>query len=270
MADFPLPKDMVLSEALGIDSAASSLDTITSGNFTFGSWVELTSSTLSDTDGMVVIISQQDTSQNEVAIKIGVGGAGNEEIIVDRPHGQLNRINATLAFWFPIGVPSGVRLSAQTGTDASGTDIGVGVYLYSNAFTSPIGKSSTIAYGMADDSEGTNVDPGGTVNTKGSYVELDSSTSDDISEFLICISTNDNSSQADATWLLDIAIGGAGSEEIIVTDIYVGGSGVEITKPQIPIPEGIPAGTRISARTQCSITDATDRIIAISINGVID
>jgi hypothetical protein len=272
VSDFPIPKGMTFSESGGVVTATSLLQTVTSGNAdAFGGWSERITSTNQEADGFLLLIELNDTTMNEIAVNVGIGGAGNEEIIVDSINGQIKADLPGLVFWIPVSIPQGSRVSVQAATDGVNIDVGVALYLYSASFGSPQGRAGTIAYGMdgTEISEGTTVDPGGTANTKGAYAELESSTSDDITEFIICFGTADNVAHTSCKWLLDIAIGGPGVEEIILPDILVAQHAQEPTKISIPVPQGIPAGTRIAVRSQCTITDAVDRILTVSLNGVL-
>jgi len=141
------------------------------------------------------------------------------------------------------------------------------VQLFAATFTSPIGRAKTTAYGVSGTS-GTAVDPGGTINTKGSWVEVSASTANSIASFNICIDGNTNTAQAEGNFLFDIGVGGSGSEEIILENMHISSSSFEAANPPIHIQQVIPAGSRIAIRTQSDIADAADRVLSFSINGV--
>jgi hypothetical protein len=272
MADFSLPEGMHFIENGGIVPSTSTTEIVTSGDTdTFGSWSERIASTVSQVDAILVTVDLNDSTHNEIAVNVAVGAAGFEEIVIHSLNVQIKANMPGGYFWCPVRVPVGTRLSVQAATDGNATDVGVALYTYSSSFPSRLGKAGTIAYGMnaTEISEGTTIDPGGTINTKGSYAELESSTSDAISDFIICIGTADNVGHSNCSWLIDVAIGGAGSEEIILADLRIRQHSQEPTKPNVRILESIPAGTRIAVRSQCNIIDATDRLLTISLNGVI-
>lgn len=94
----------------------------------------------------------------------------------------------------------------------------------------------------------TNVPSNATEDTKGSWVELHSSTPFD-SEYLTLVM----SSATQNGWLVDLAIGGAGSEQPIVENLFmecVAKTARFCVQRMIPI--SVPAGSRISARSQSS------------------
>lgn len=99
---------------------------------------------------------------------------------------------------------------------------------------------------------------GGAANTKGSYVELISSTAFQTFSVRIHLNNVDNS---DA--LVDIAIGAAASEQIIVANVPADRATVSRSLT-IPLPLALPAGTRISARVQ-KTAGATDVYSSIEI-----
>lgn len=106
--------------------------------------------------------------------------------------------------------------------------------------------ASRYEVGSFDNSLGVAVFSGATANTKGSYVEVLASAAYDAQGFFIW---TQKAGHSDADVLLDIAIGAAASETIIVNNLMGAGSGNgECTQYYIPIP--VPAGTRVSARAQ--------------------
>lgn len=89
--------------------------------------------------------------------------------------------------------------------------------------------------------------PGGT-NTKGAYTQLIASTSADAVGVMLTINTTGSTM---LFGLLDIAIGGSGSEVVVIPDLPIFRfSGLNTGFVPIFIPVAIPAGSRISARYQ--------------------
>ena len=113
------------------------------------------------------------------------------------------------------------------------------------------------------------VEPGGTANTKGSYVEFAASTTFPIRRIILG-STVLSTSITNATWLVDVAVGASGSEQVIVPDIpFAAGANQDQADPAvIAFDVNIPAGSRIALRSQCSITDVNDRRINFALHGV--
>ena len=88
-------------------------------------------------------------------------------------------------------------------------------------------------------------------NTKGSYVELLASTARNYDAMMI----TESYCQGDADYLTDIAIGAAGSEQVIINNIIRSADDIAVHYGGgiLVFPIQIPAGSRISARCQCSV-----------------
>lgn len=96
-------------------------------------------------------------------------------------------------------------------------------------------------------SEGVLVTASGSANTKGSYAELIAAVSVEV----VALDINLRMTTTNADSLIDIAVGAAGSEQDIISNVLVGGrQGIRTDKMWVPI--RIPNGTRISARIQSS------------------
>lgn len=111
-------------------------------------------------------------------------------------------------------------------------------------------------------SRGTTVTGHASANTKGSYVELTASTAFDADGFLLVASTP----TVAVDHMLDIAVGGAGSEAVVLANLavelyFTGGS------PAVFIPVAIPAGSRVSARVQGSTGGAAIDIALVLVKG---
>lgn len=95
----------------------------------------------------------------------------------------------------------------------------------------------------------------GAANTKGSYTQLVAATDFEAGALLVMLGV----SSAAANYLVDIAIGGAGSEQVLVPDLlYFSGVGGNIGM-HYPLPLHVPAGARIAARCQSTSAAATMR-----------
>ncbi len=91
-----------------------------------------------------------------------------------------------------------------------------------------------------------------TSHTKGAWVEIDASTAFDVT-FLRIGGDNNNTNNTDTGQLLDIGVGTAGNEKVLIANIPCGYSALaEDTHAGFPI--FIPKGTRISGRIQATIT----------------
>jgi len=89
----------------------------------------------------------------------------------------------------------------------------------------------------------------GTANTKGAWAQLWASTAVN-SSMLVCMFDDVTVSATNTATLVDIGIGGAGSEVVVIANISVGGLGHGTTHV---FPLYIPAGTRVSIRLQSAV-----------------
>ena len=126
--------------------------------------------------------------------------------------------------------------------------------------------SEILSYGAdTATSEGTKVTASVTANTKGAWAELTASTGFDLQGFLVSFSAEPQTGQPNL--LLDIGVGGGGSEEIIFEDLLLCPSSnydSDFSK-FVYAPVRIGAGIRVAARCQGTVGS---EVINISLNAV--
>ena len=113
------------------------------------------------------------------------------------------------------------------------------------AFAVTVGQNATT-------STGTTVTAGGSANVKGAWVALSASTPIRAGAIVVVLAPPVNS----ADHLVDIGIGAAGFETIIVPDILYSGRGHDYNGYYF-FPIGIPLGSRIAARCQSTGANLT-------------
>jgi hypothetical protein len=236
-----------------------------------GSYAEIVSAIPFATSGFLVNIVPGVAT--DWLFDIAIGGAGSEKIVVENLLLSTARPGESItSYFFPIRLPEGVRLAMRCQARQASQAAGVVITLFgvSNLLSDPLSRCT--AYGAATgDSGGIQVDPGGTVDTKGSYSEIVSSTSNPIRQIIVVLGDQNNAAMTTAFFHLDIAVGAAGSEKILIPDLFFGaGTTTDGHVPAVfgPFPVAILAGTRIAARARCSINDATDRLFDVAIYGV--
>lgn len=261
-------------DTVGDTAADSGGKSITNGTGNSkGSWGEVIDSTPIAAAGFILMISQTNAAVlTDMLVDIGIGGSGSETVLIENIL-VSGRALLTMSVLFEIPIPAGTRVAAR-GQNPGGTGATTDVVpvLIPATFTSPSGLGRAATYGaVTGDSGGTAIDPGGSANTKGSWGEIAASTTNPIRRLYVIIGNQGNVARTDCTWLVDIGIGGSGSEQVLIPDLLAAAStNNDIVTPAIvgPIPVDLPAGTRIAARCQCSITDATDRTLDIVLIGV--
>jgi hypothetical protein len=114
-------------------------------------------------------------------------------------------------------------------------------------------------------SVGTLVTPSGSSNTKGSWAELSAATGQDADGFMLFIHPGD---VGIADFLVDIGIGAAASEVVILPDFLFTSGGADSGAARVFIPIPIPAGSRVAARCQSTDTAAASVRVGVAlING---
>jgi hypothetical protein len=275
MPDFPNLGHGQKSENWGAATAASRGATITSSATANvkGTYTQLIATTGFEVDGVLVMADDQATGVDYL-VDIAVGAAASEVVLLPNLlfTGATGSISYGANYFFNVPVKAGERISARCQASTLSSIIRISCLAFGVDFmaSSPLGIVT--AYGVATGtSGGTSVDPGATINTKGAYAQLVASTTAPIRKCMIAIGNQHNSARTvSSSWLLDIAIGGAGSEQVILSNLALNSStSPDIVAPQVygPIPIGIPSATRLAARSQCSDATAGSRTFDVAIYG---
>ena len=275
MADFSvIGGSTTKAESSDISAASSGINLVPSGTaHVKGGFTELLASTGFSYTNLLIGFSSRD---NDVAIvDIAIGSAGNEEVIL---HDLLVDLSTDTSRFdsqstmLPVSIPAGTRISGRVQAGSTTTNGPAAKFI---GFGGSLSESSALSQSNAEGinlgtTRGTQVDPGATVNTKGAYSQLTASSTKDYKGFFLTLDQNGNTAPAAAHFLIDIAIGGAASEQIILPEYWRQSDTDDVPgahfSPFFPI--AIPIGTRIAARAQSTTNDATDRIFNISLNGV--
>lgn len=259
-------------ESIGIISSAASRGTlVTSGaDGEWGSYIELSSSTSDAWDGFFLNAGRT-PSFREILVEVATGAASSEvSIYKARLIGGSNVEMSQGMTYYPIPVPSGSRVSVRTNSDAASVVVHVSILGIGTSQTKFLKEGDNQeSLGFDDTSlteKGTTVDPGGTANTKGSWVEFDASTANDVDYITIDTINSDIAISGDPGWLVDIGTGVADSEVVVVANIpLISSSAQDDLHPGTvgPFRVAIPSGTRIAIRCQSSSIGATDRLVVI-------
>lgn len=262
-------------ETFGADSSTSIGVTPpeAGSNHTKGAYAELIASTSFDYSG-VTVWGKMTVLNRTHLFDISIGGSGAEEVIIPNLFFDTYDLGILIRHDFPVVIPAGSRISCREQHNTSTANVNCFGIGFQAGFASDeyVGHSRVYSFGADEsDTTGVQIDPGGSANTKGSWTEVVASISADISYIGVGIGQRKNNALADAGFLVDIAIGDSGSEQIILPDLGIGANGASDTRSPFslgPFPLTIPSGTRIAARAQSSITDAVDRLFDIVLYGV--
>lgn len=268
------PESAVTLTAAGATSSASTGTTLTSGSaHTKGSWTQLTSSIPSDVVGLYLSVT---TPSNYVYFLDLSVGSGNS-IVLENLH-WITRPNFSPGIvYLPLALPAGEPLYARISSRASSATVNVIAHCVRSSFNTSRAYALGTSYGATvGSSSGTVVDPGAVGDTKGSWTEITSSTSRTIRSLLICAAQGYEpaaypASYGNINWLIDIGVGGAGSETILIPDLTTmtcsTSDGFDV-RWMGPFDVTIPAATRIAIRCQCDyVADANTRLIRFALIG---
>lgn len=264
--------------ALTASSVGTTVAASASAN-TLGSWVQLTASSPVDCVGMLIAVNGFEAVARSGAIDIGVGGSGSEVVIASKL--LMNSVNAdyvtATVIYLPIAIPAGTRISARCQCSDTSDSVSISAILFQGSFSNGEGYAGVDAIGfLSGTTLGTAIDPGGTINTKGAYAQMISSTARDYAGFFFIFDNQSHDSTSGsvfASFLVDIAMGSSGSEVPFVPNLNMYRYSTTvfsiIYQPASPIIwNPVPAGTRLAARAQCSVNTATTRMLGITAYGI--
>lgn len=279
------------AETFGTLGALPSGTTVTSGAtaHTKGPWTQIAAATSFDAAAILLQIDLQ-YQDTLYLIDIGIGGSGSEQVII--PNLMMSQSAPVFnALVIPINIPAGSRIAARSQDNFGSSTSYVAVTLLAGGWANPTPLNTVTAYGPnTATSNGVIADAGATANTKGVWAQITASTTSAIKALMLSGSRAAPGTAITNTYdqLVDIGVGGAGSEQIILPNLrfnasvmtggvvtpYTAGSatltGLGTLFPRWipPIPCDIPAGVRLAVRQQSTTTNATDRTSAYAIYGL--
>ena len=279
MPDFPYSGGGGVTQTIGANGADSLGVTITSTTVnTKGAWVEITAATLFECTGLHLYKpahSLTGTAYYHGLIDIGIGANPNEVVkIADIPFSATDVASLpSIHYYFPVSIAAGERISARFQSSDATETIDLIMILESRGFEPSAGYGLSRTYG-ADTaiSGGTVVDPGASANTKGGWTVLTASSEFQINELCVFVTEEEEagSSLSDAHFLMDIGVGASTFEKIIIADLsFTSDASPDMVMPYFlgNFPVSIPPATRITANAQCTITNASDRLLKVLVIG---
>lgn len=234
---------------------------------TKGSYTQIVASTPEAACGLLITVLGANSNFTGFLLDIATGAVSSEVDLISNVVFQPSNPGNTngLGVFIPINIAAGTRLSARCQATASSAAIGITVTLVggtSSATAATYGANTTTSHGTV-------IDPGGTAHTKGSYVQLTPSTSAAIDWLLVLATCNGNTGMVSASYSIDIATGGSGSETVVVPNLTLTANSQHTIAPRVwGLPVSIPSGTRIAARMAATTNDATDRLLTLEVIGI--
>ena len=248
-----------------VSSAASTLTAVDPGLSanTVGVWAELIAATKFEADGVWIQVSVPADADEDAMnlIDIGIGATDSEIVLIERimgAYGTGTRCDSEPCY-FPVHIPAGTRLAARAQSNATTKLVIVGVRLvHHGVMYESYGDVETLGAVTAD-SGGTSVDPGGTTNTKGSWVPLGTPTIEPKALILMAAPTAANFSATDGRTFIDVGAGA--TPDLVIADIGMAmDSNTDMPMPHAFGPFPYNTAGSLELRAQCSTANGSDRL----------
>lgn len=234
---------------------------------TKGTFQELIASTVHEADAILVTLRANTAADCLVDIALGAN-PDEYPIIANLPaHMEANSFIIGGGFRFPLFIPVGSRITARAQSGTGSATVAVQVHLIKGGALKGRSYSRCVTYGAnTADSGGTSIDPGGTINTKGSWISI-ATTIAPINFLQVCFGNQNNGTRTNGDWFVDIGIG---TDQLIIPNLLMTTNAVHdtLTPMGYGIDVDIPIGTPLIARASCTINDATDRLFDLILLGV--
>lgn len=243
--EFPYYSGQII-ETSGANLTTSQGTTITSGSpaNTKGSYTQLVAATARDYQGLMVVIGGNSASSDALT-DIAIGAEASEQIIAPNLYCDAILMNNMFTYLLPLRIPGGSRIAARCQNTTASATLQCLIQGLTYGFPPGLLGNVVTPYGVdTSDSGGVSVDPGGSGNTKGAYSEIISATSRNIRGFIVAFGGRVNTARTSCRWLMDIAIGAEGSEQVILANFPITGSTTtdELSPKCTPLPQ--PPGPR--------------------------
>lgn len=248
----------------------------TGATHTKGSYETIDASTPEGIVGLWIGFSAASASRFLVDIAVGA----TPDMVVPNILWNRRTVAGGGMLYLPISIPAGAALKARAQSQAtvSGQTIEVTVLYRIGSLVVPASCGGVQCFGASTAAtRGTAIDPGGTVHTKGSWVQLSAAVGKKIRQLFLMLGNGAPTSISDyghAQWLIDIGIGAASSEQVVIGAIPARRDGsTDCIEPVYigPFDVAIVSTERLAVRAQCSTTstaNASDREFDIAILGI--
>lgn len=266
MGGYPFFDELANAQQQGVSEASSAgvaLAALTAAN-TKSAWAEIVSATPIDACMVDIGLTAAAQSGEGMSVDIALGAAGAERIICPDLFfaAPSSHCGGAEHYFLPLAIPAGSRISARWQcVDLLADVISVGVTLFAGGFNQSAGFVGLDTYGF--DAGGTHgialADPSAD-NTPGAWTEITPGLVNDVAGFMAHFDASNslNNTAGATSKLIDIGIGPAGSEQIIIPQFQIVAGGatsiyIATFPPKSPLyGMALPAATRIAARHQAA------------------
>lgn len=232
---------------------------------TAGAWVEVDAALAADCSGIVVAITGSTNStgaDSSTLLEIGTGASSSEVVWATIGVGFLNPGGVVAMITVPGFIAAGTRVAVRARSVIASQQV---IAVYSFLPTKTLAPAAPTTYGAdTATSRGTTITAPGALNTKGAWTQIAASTAVEHGLVLVCPQGAAGTAMAASGVLIDIGIGGSGSEAVLIGDIAIVGSTAELYQARSPLTYGvpIPAGSRLSARyARANTGNAVDLVL---------
>lgn len=243
---------------------------------TKGAYAPLIAQTAYASDWLQLSIGDANSAASHlIDLAIGPVGGGSEQVVIaNMLYHQVitsSRLGATV-LTIPLSIPAGVRVSARCASSVGGATIKATIQTFACPIDAPPGMRLSETLGaVTASSRGTVLnDPGATANTDGTWTQLAAATAYAYRWMTVqAANITDTAMAAAMSQLIDIGMGGSGSEQVIAGDLwtYFAVASDHALTQGWSFPCAVPAGSRISARHRASVNTAGDRRIDVIVQG---
>lgn len=248
--------------------------TSSASTHTKGSWAQVAAATTFDAVLDTLVFGAGDAQL--YLVDVGIGAAASEQIVLpDLMCGHGTSASTDMPSWRRLHcgllIPAGTRLVGRCSSNGSSKRVLMAAELVALAdWRGPIfTRAETYGTTLAT-TRGTSIDPGGSANTKGSYVQLTAATAVAARRWILSIGNQGNNAPGSFQWAFDLAIGSPG--QIVVPDVWVlgasSGTGLATMPSTAVFDVSVPAGEAVSVRSMCNGTDATDRLLDVAVTAL--
>lgn len=252
-------------EVWGASTAASSGTTLTANATAnvYGSFSELIASTGIFSRRIMLEIADA-SGTGALAIDIAVGASGSEVVIAEAIHARMDGDgrNNSMSYALPISVPAGVRVSARLKSETGGRTVKVVAH-------GVAGDGLTSSFqGMTYLGSGYTPTNGYSANTKGAWAQLIASTARQYKALHVTWAALDFVAAGTTSALLDLAVGAASSEVVLVENLLATGKVGGLFGWHNAMIEGVvPSASRLSFRGQVSVSGNAARFLGMYLHG---
>ena len=244
---YPFGWDICNGTSVGSINTGTGGTTVTASGSanTKGSWTQLIAASASDCVMLGIMLCAGAT---QVAVDIGVGGSGNEVVVIPNLMTTMGVVVSSDTTLVPLAIPAGTRIAARCASPTGSATVAVALMLFDGGFAQMEGLAGADAIGFVGAStQGTAIAL--TNNAKGSYVQMIAATARDYLGFLVGIDSQNGNAGAGHVVNLDIAVGGSGSEVIVIPNHSISWWNGLLWGELTPFYSvAVPAGTRMAVR----------------------